>query len=289
MISFAYKAFQEPAHQGFYACNRHSDDYPLLVNITGQIHRDNSHSDFIERSQACRKDFYLMFLINGQLNVYIDSDRITIDPNTILLFPPHYKYRYEYVSKAGPMTYMYVHFTGSYAGELLKSIDIYPFPFIKELIPISSNEIKKGFNRLFDAFAEENKYRQYIASCALERLLLTLANSNTYNNTTLKESISFIHNHYNEKLVISELAKKEAICNSLYIKKFKLLYGISPSKYIINLRLSIACDLLSRTDMHINEIGVQVGYPDSAFFCKIFKKNIGLSPKEYRSKYTTME
>ena len=44
--------------------------------------------------------------------------------------------------------------------------------------------------------------------------------------------------------------------------------------------------LLITTALPVKQIAQQVGYPDADFFCRIFKKKAGLTPKEYRSRYT---
>ena len=58
--------------------------------------------------------------------------------------------------------------------------------------------------------------------------------------------------------------------------------GVPPLKYLTSIRIARAKELLTGTDIPISEIGELVGYDNPLYFSKIFKKNTGLSPREYR-------
>jgi transcriptional regulator GlxA family with amidase domain len=74
----------------------------------------------------------------------------------------------------------------------------------------------------------------------------------------------------------------ESLSNSRYITVFKENMGMSPSEYIINLRINVACDLLRNHDMSVKEVAASVGYDNAHFFSKIFKKKTGTTPKKYK-------
>ena len=66
------------------------------------------------------------------------------------------------------------------------------------------------------------------------------------------------------------------------INLFNDAFGQSPIKYLTDIRISKARNLLESTDMSIGEIGKAVGCGDSQTFSKTFKQNVGFSPKKYR-------
>jgi transcriptional regulator GlxA family with amidase domain len=98
----------------------------------------------------------------------------------------------------------------------------------------------------------------------------------------LIKSLNYINSNYNTDIYIPALAKLENLSLSRYNTVFREVTGTSPSNYIKQLRLNAACEFLLSTDMPINLIGESVGYPNPYFFSKIFKRNIGMSPTEYR-------
>lgn len=57
---------------------------------------------------------------------------------------------------------------------------------------------------------------------------------------------------------------------------------MGPIDYLIQLRIEQSCKLLRISNKKIYEIGQDVGYKDPYYFSQIFKKRIGISPKEYR-------
>ena len=103
-----------------------------------------------------------------------------------------------------------------------------------------------------------------------------------YSHTPLERSIAHIKTSYTEEISIPELAAMEGLSVSRYNAVFKESTGVSPVKYITDLRITHACSLLQSTNLHVKEIGVMVGYKDNHFFSKAFKAKIGMSPREYR-------
>lgn len=83
----------------------------------------------------------------------------------------------------------------------------------------------------------------------------------------------------------TEYAEECNMSVSHFLSKFRKATGTSPQNYILNLRITNAQNLLSTTDYKIIEISKLVGFADSMYFCKRFKKKTGLSPSDYRQKF----
>ncbi len=80
---------------------------------------------------------------------------------------------------------------------------------------------------------------------------------------------------------VSEIAKKCGISISGLRAEFHKAYGISPVKYRTEFKISRAKYLLYTSDMAISEISEMLDFYDEAYFCKVFAKHVGCSPKEY--------
>lgn len=65
----------------------------------------------------------------------------------------------------------------------------------------------------------------------------------------------------------------------------KRIYSISAKQYLLNIKISESKRLIIYTDMNINEITYHVGFEDSSYFARIFKKKVGISPTEFMKKY----
>lgn len=84
-----------------------------------------------------------------------------------------------------------------------------------------------------------------------------------------------------------ESAAKKVNISSIYLSTlFKEKTNENFKKYIMRLRLDAAKELLTGSSAKIYEIGKRVGYSDIKHFCKLFKKVVGMTPTDYRKKYS---
>ena len=87
---------------------------------------------------------------------------------------------------------------------------------------------------------------------------------------------------YINGITIQQVADRLNINRSYLSDLFKKRMGISPQKYLIQLRLEKAAELLTVYGQSPSTAGISVGYPDLYHFSKIFKKHFGVSPREYQ-------
>ncbi|MBO5453314.1 MAG: helix-turn-helix domain-containing protein [Clostridia bacterium] len=102
----------------------------------------------------------------------------------------------------------------------------------------------------------------------------------------LSNVISYIEKNYTEHISLNDLAKIANTTVSTLITFFKKTFGQTPTEYIISLRLTNACELLRNSDDSITYISGICGFNDINYFSRIFKNKIGMSPREYRKKYS---
>jgi AraC-like DNA-binding protein len=99
------------------------------------------------------------------------------------------------------------------------------------------------------------------------------------------EALRYIDESFNlPEFSISLLADQIGV-SEVYIRKlFKAKYGISPSKYLIKVRLDHAKKLIGYPFMTLEECAMQSGFSSLQYFCRLFKKETGISPGKYRNK-----
>lgn len=260
------------------ACSRASDEYPLIVNCAGNV---VTSVPLITDNVRGRDDYYLMYVVSGSLDVTLEDGAQKAVPGNIILFAPESGYLYSY-SGNEELSYLFAHFTGSYAKRLLEESGIGSHSGIRNTS--CDNRIMTAFWRIFDIYESGSKLWRHELACAMESLILIAASAVDcgIKERGFEKSVRYIHSYYNRDIQIPELAKMENLSYSGYIKLFKRRTGMSPSAYLINLRMNTACELLRNTDMSIKQIGVSVGYCDAHFFSRLFKKHTGMSPAKYR-------
>lgn len=98
----------------------------------------------------------------------------------------------------------------------------------------------------------------------------------------VRESIAYMSAHIGEILSVDDLADRQNLSASHFSGLFRSTIGTSPIDYFIKLKIRYACQLLSQTDLRVSEIGEKIGYDDSFYFSRLFKKMTGKSPRNYK-------
>lgn len=105
----------------------------------------------------------------------------------------------------------------------------------------------------------------------------------------IRGMINWLHIHYLDKITIETVTKEFHTNKTTLNLKFKSVMGMTVMEYIGSLRMQIACSLLRKTYLSINEIMSRAGYVNDAHFLRTFKKHVGCTPKEYRNQHVVPE
>ena len=101
-------------------------------------------------------------------------------------------------------------------------------------------------------------------------------------NTTIAPAIDYIENNYSQNISISTLARLCKCSESGLFKIFKSSTGVTPVAYKHNTMIQHALELLSNTDLSIEEVSSKVGFSSSDYFRKVFFKLTGKRPKDLK-------
>lgn len=138
-------------------------------------------------------------------------------------------------------------------------------------------------------------YEDYIASLFNDILLLVDRQQHEQKKATgnvqeqIERAVAYFNENYNTKISIDDYAESLHISTNWFIHNFKQYAGMSPAQYILSLRMVNAQSLLERTTYNIKEISEIVGYENPLYFSRVFKKEIGKSPAQYRKEMIPTE
>lgn len=93
---------------------------------------------------------------------------------------------------------------------------------------------------------------------------------------------NYIHSHLQEDISLAMLSERFHFSPQYIAKKFKEQYNTTVMSYVTELRIGKSKSLLMHTEMSVSEIAKSVGYSDENYFSKVFKKQIGHSPLQFR-------
>lgn len=131
-------------------------------------------------------------------------------------------------------------------------------------------------------------YRDYKISCLIDILLTELLTSKSENfrmNTkgeVLPQIINYLGTHYTEDITIEQLTHNFGINRTKLCEEFKNYTGFTIKQYLLTLRINYAKLLLQSTQDSIDIISEKAGFHDTAHFIHLFKKNIGVTPLQFR-------
>ena len=95
---------------------------------------------------------------------------------------------------------------------------------------------------------------------------------------------NYLDQEYIHGAKLSRVAARFFVNPSYASRTFSRQYGVSIVDYVNRLKIDRAKLLLSTTDIPLGSIALNVGFSDANYFSRLFKKNVGISPREYRSK-----
>jgi len=100
--------------------------------------------------------------------------------------------------------------------------------------------------------------------------------------TQVQQAIDYIHIHLDRDLSLAEIASVVNISPTHFASLFKRAMGISPHQYVIQQRVERAKLMLSKTDLAIADIALQVGFSSQSHLTQHFKRHTGMTPKQVR-------
>ena len=101
-------------------------------------------------------------------------------------------------------------------------------------------------------------------------------------NQRIKEILSYIREHFTEKITLDEIAKHLPLSTNECCRFFKKNMNCTLFEYITEYRLSKSMELLEHTDLPVSQIAYESGFGSSSYFIEKFRKNVGMTPAAFR-------
>lgn len=155
----------------------------------------------------------------------------------------------------------------------------------------------KGSDTFYKSFLRmEKRYIYHLESkelIAISELYDIVARINGYGYhhekySVIEKSEAYLKDNAYKDIEIDKAAAASNISKVYFRKLFKEKYGISPSEYVAELRISKAKELLINEDINISEIAQECGFASLYSFSRAFKENVGISPNKFRKIYTVV-
>lgn len=96
--------------------------------------------------------------------------------------------------------------------------------------------------------------------------------------------MKYVQEHMEDPLSTEELARHACVTKCHLIRMFRSSLGVTPLRYITQCKVQHAQTLLLRTDLSVKQVGEAVGFKDISYFIRLFRRQLGFTPQEYREK-----
>ncbi len=165
------------------------------------------------------------------------------------------------------------------------------FEIVTSLYYQRSQQSADPVGNLLDSFlvaignAERNDIFQ-LTECFIERLF---QKTDAREADVVSKAKVLIHEHLAEGISVASIAEQLYVTPNYFSRLFKSVTGEGCNDYIVRIRIEQAENLLVNTNMKMGKISELVGYRDSNYFSLAFKKQTGLSPKQYREQHRTAQ
>ena len=259
---------------------------PLIVTSCG-VYRLHTIEKLPTLRPRGRLDYQLIYIASGKVHFHFGDKEEIITAGHMVLYRPKEPQKYEYYLQEQPEVY-WVHFTGGNVKNLLRS---YGISDNLKIFPCGSSlEYQNHFRVMIEELQLCKEHYPELLEMHLRQIFIMLhrqLNSDSkIESSVLAEEMDkamlYFNKHYNDDINIEKFASTIHMSTSWFIRNFKQYTGQTPMNYILSIRITNAENLLENTDYNLTEISRIIGYENPLYFSRIFKKQKGLSPSEYR-------
>lgn len=241
-----------------------------------------AYNHFRERKEGVEEYIYI-YCTQGKGIVNIEGAKYDIRENEAFCIP-RYKSHYYYADPCDPWSILWVHFKGEDAG-------CYPLEDCKT-VHLSSDNATGRMMFLFELLFRVTEGNYTLGNFIYISQVLQLILAETYHrekrngtnqqNKYVTTVVRYMYKHLHENLTLEQISEEFDLSKSYLYSIFRKNTGHAPLDFFISLKMKEACKLLRLTDIYIYEVAGRLGYKDQYYFSRVFKKVIGVSPREYK-------
>ena len=259
---------------------------PLFVCSCGTYHLFTKPKLPTHRPRG-RLDDQILYIASGKAHFFFNGVEKIVNAGNMVIYRPKEEQRYFYYSTDHTEVY-WLHFTGSNVKNIIRKYGI------SDDIHVLHTGTSLEYKRIFLQIIQELKlcredYEELLVTYLQQLLILIHRAINSKprnkNHALMQEmdaAVRYFHENYNKPISIEAYAAENHMSVSWFIRSLKEYTDATPAQYLLSIRISNAQTLLETTSYNITEIAEIVGYDNPLYFSRIFKKQNGMSPSDFR-------
>ncbi|TRX50244.1 helix-turn-helix domain-containing protein [Fulvivirga sp. M361] len=245
---------------------------------------------FRDRPLGCL-EYILIYCLEGRGKIKTKNKKYKLEPNTFFIIEKDKPHQYASDGK-DPWSIYWIHFKGINAAYLYKKFEKHnnSKPIF---IPFHQNKVAE-FEYLLDLFKmgytdQIFEYSSMLLHKLLGSFIYYSIKSNDHNDRSrddlAKQITEYLNSNIYNTLTMNDIISEFGKSSSTLFTIFKERTGYSIMYFFSLIKIQKACELMNLTTLSIKEISYQLDYQDPLYFSRVFKKFMGVSPREYKKSF----
>lgn len=224
-----------------------------------------------------------LYCTEGSGTLIIDGNTFIIKPGMAFFLPA--KYPHEYYSNETVWDTHWVVLAGFAVTETLHNLGFHK-PLVFELNNLKLIEFY--FKRMHEAINGDKAYGTFRAAGCLYEFILELYRQFSVSTTInvippiVIKATDYINENFTTSITMEQLCKETNVSSHYLCRLFRSSINTRPMEYVAKCRIQKAKELLMTTDKSLEQIASEIGFCESSYLCRLFKRYVGMTPTQFR-------
>lgn len=258
------------------------DFYPIQF---GKENCDPLHSF----GPSLKQHYLFHYIVSGEGNFYVTEEEKSfhLTAGQGFLIPPGVVCSYE-ADLENPWTYIWIEFDGLKAEHFLKQAGLGSQQLIfSQTKPAKSSLVYSTATAVLNSHNNRSagliaQLYLFIDALITESSTRTEINHSDAKDLYIREAINFVERNFQATITVDDMAQSCNLNRQYFSRLFKEQMNVTAQQFIIQYRLSQACEMLKNTNLSLTEIAERVGYSNQFNFSAAFKRQYKQSPSTWR-------
>lgn len=272
-------------------------DQEIKIDFPIKIRRREYHEPGPIFKSHWHEEFMIFYIKQGQAIMHCNSKAIPVGAEDLIVMNSN---DIHYAENLGSHPFIEYYIIVNFSFLFSEQEDLcqkkYMEPLMQERIRFQNqikndSEIVQQVKELIHEYQQQKNGYELLIKAGLYRILVLLMRRHSAPTTDVKEThrqyntlyqlrpvLKYVDQHYTQKITLTELASMSNMSRHHFCRLFKSITGKPPIEYVNHLRINAAIKLLREGHLNISEIALTVGFNDSNYFSRLFKKYKNCSP-----------
>ncbi len=249
------------------------------LNLGGLIISKSCYKDKSSLPLHHHSNPYFCYVLNGNYSEHSIRNDFTCSKGDVIFHPQHTEHHNNFPDNSA--TCFNLEFSESWINK-----------FVETKLNLSLNVKTNDYcvqSLVLKIYKELNNYDN-LSSLMIEGLMLEIIASFSRNNSAnsfvpyyLKKIVEYLNDEYHSNPSLLQLAQIADVSPEHLAREFRKIFKQTMGEYMRQVKVKQSCYMLKHTDKDLSDIAFVAGFSDQSHFNRVFKKQTGLTPLEYRS------